>query len=179
MKIARTLAVLAAALLSGGPARADGDAPEYVVKAAYLSKLGDYVEWPPAAFATAASPVTLCVAGDDPFGAALETNAAGQLIAGRAVVIRRLKTVDRGAVCQILYVGGSDQQNVAQALEAVRGMPVLTVTDEARGTATGVVHFVVKDKRVRFTIDDEAASLNGLKISSKLFGLALSVRPRK
>jgi hypothetical protein len=42
-----------------------------------------------------------------------------------------------------------------------------------------VVHFVVKDKRVRFTIDDEAASLNGLKISSKLFNLALSIRPRK
>jgi hypothetical protein len=37
---------------------------------------------------------------------------------------------------------------------------------------------VIHDNRVRFEIDDAAAARNGLTISSKLLGLALSVKPR-
>lgn len=171
-------AVLALSPLQSAAA-ADTDAPEYAVKAAYLYKLGDYIEWPAAAFDSATSPIDLCIAGDDPFGNMLEANVAGQHIAGRAIHIRRLKTVEHGSGCHILYVGGSAQQRVAQALDAVSGSPVLTVTDAARDDAAGIVHFVVKDSRVRFDIDDEAAARNGLRVSSKLFTLALSVKPRK
>jgi hypothetical protein len=173
------LAVVATALAPVGAAAAEGDSLEYAVKAAYLYKLGDYVEWPASAFETPTSAVSICVAGEDPFGSTLDTSVAGQRIAGHPIAIRRLRVVDRNSGCRILYVGGTDQQRIAQALDAVRGTPVVTVTDSARGAdAGGIIHFVVKDNRVRFTIDDQAASLNGLTISSKLFSLALSVRPR-
>ena len=62
-------------------------------------------------------------------------------------------------------------------LEALRGSPVLTVGD-AKESGGGIVTFVVKDNRVRFTVDDEAAAQNGLVISSKLLSLALNVKPR-
>lgn len=162
-----------------GIADAQSDAPEYVVKGAYLYKLGDYIEWPAAAFASPTSPLNLCVSGEDPFGSALDSSVAGQKIAGRTIRVRRLAVAERDAGCHVLYVGGSDRQPVAQTLDAVRGTPVLTVTDAARGDATGIVHFLVKDRRVRFDIDDESAALNGLKVSSKLFTLALSVKPRR
>jgi hypothetical protein len=162
-----------------GIARAQADAPEYAVKAAYLYKLGDYIDWPAAAFQSATSPLNLCVSGGDPFGSMLDSSVAGQKIAGRAILVRRLVVVERDSGCHVLYAGGSDRQPVAQALDAVRGSPVLTVTDSARGDAAGIVHFVVKDRRVRFDIDDEAAALNRLKVSSKLFTLALSVKPRR
>lgn len=166
-------------LPGAGAAAAESDSLEYVVKAAYLYKLGDYIEWPATAFETPASSVNLCIVGEDPFGNNLEAAVNGQRIAGRPIVVRRLIEVDRASGCHILYVGGSDRQHVGAALEAVRGAPVLTVTDAARGEAIGIVHFVVKDKRVRFEIDDESAALHGLKVSSKLFTLALSVKPRK
>jgi hypothetical protein len=60
----------------------------------------------------------------------------------------------------------------------VRGTPVLTVTDEAQGSAHGIIHFVIRGNRVRFAIDDAAAAKNGMTISSKLMRLALSVRLR-
>jgi hypothetical protein len=173
------LAALIAGLLPCTPVQSQTEAPEYTVKAAYLYKLGAYVDWPSTAFASATSPIALCVGGDDPFGAVLETNVTGQQIAGRAIAVRRLGTVARGSGCHILYLAGSSQQPVRQALDAVRGEPVLTVTDAVRGDATGVVHFIVKDRRVRFDIDDEAAARNGLTVSSKLFALALSVKPRQ
>ena len=170
--------VLLAVCVASSRAWAQADAPEYALKAAYLYKLGDYIEWPAAAFASPTSPLVICVDGDDPFGRTLDSSVAGQKVAGRTIQLRRLAVAERDAGCNVLYVAGSARQPVEQALQAVHGVPVLTVTDAERGTAKGIVHLLVQDKRVRFEIDDQAAAANGLKISSKLFALAVSVKPR-
>ena len=166
------LAIASMALGAGGPV-----SMEYSVKAAYLAKLGIFVQWPRSAFDTPQSPVVLCVAGADPFGDTLDKMVEGQRVGERLIVVRRLKTVARGSGCAILYVGGSDEQSVGQALAAVNGTGVLTVTDNARDAAA-IVDFVNQDGRVRFTIDDQAAAQNGIVVSSHLLGLALSVKPR-
>ena len=67
-------------------------------------------------------------------------------------------------------------QLAAQTVDALRGSRMLTVSD-APGVGA-VVSFIVRDRRVRFSIDDDAAAQNGLVISSKLLDLALSVKPR-
>lgn len=156
---------------------AEGDALEYAIKATYLYKFAAYVEWPASAFAAPDSPLALCVAGDDPFGATLDSAVRDQRIAGRAVVVRRLKSVGRDTDCQVLFAGGADPQR-AQFLAAVRGSAVLTVTDrrESGGTA-GIIDFVMRDNRVRFDIDEAAATRSGLAISSKLLKLALNLKP--
>ena len=152
---------------------------EYEVKAAYLSKFGIFVDWPKTAFDGPESPIVLCVAGDDPFGETLDKVVQGQHIGARGLVVRRLQAVTRDSGCDILYLGGSDPQFVNQALDAVNGTGVLTVTDsEHDAHAPGIVEFVIQDNRVRFNIDDEAAQRNGLTISSHLLSLALSVRHR-
>ncbi len=61
----------------------------------------------------------------------------------------------------------------------MRGDSVLTVTDGARRPdTTGIINFVVIENRVRFEIDDQAASRNGIAISSKLLDLAKSTKRR-
>ena len=50
------------------------------------------------------------------------------------------------------------------------------VTDGAN--APGMINFVLKDNRVRFIVDDDAAAQSGLTISSKLLSVALAVKPR-
>lgn len=167
-------ALLAAGILLAVPANAATEPLEYAVKAAYLYKFGFFVQWPPAAFAAASSAVNLCVLGDDPFGETLDTAVNGQHIGGRPIVIKRMKTIAKGSGCHILYITG----DAVPALEAVKGSSVLTVTDGHKQTAPGIINFVLKDNRVRFTIDDEAAAQNNLAISSKLLSLALSVKPR-
>lgn len=178
------LFVLALIVLPGWSAAADGDSLEYGVKAAYLTKFGIYVEWPAAAFAAADSPLVVCIAGDDPFGATLDAAAAGQRIDAHAITVRRIKTVARDSGCHILYLGGLDVARAAQMLDALRGAPVLTVSDArnngsgASGIGPGMINFVIKDNRVRFNVDEEAAAASGLTISSKLLGLALGVKAR-
>ena len=160
-------------------AAADEPSLEVAVKAAFLAKFGAYVDWPSTAFDGPSAPLTVCVAGNDPFGPALDKAIAGQHVGDRAIAVKRLKTVTPHAGCQILYLGANDAQTLAQSLDAVRGDSVLTVTDGAKGDAVGVIDFVLNDNRVRFDIDDRAASANGLQISSKLLSLALSVTPKR
>jgi hypothetical protein len=52
------------------------------------------------------------------------------------------------------------------------------VTNEATQGHKGIVNFVIVDDRVRFEIDDAEAARRGLRISSKLLSLAVSVKPR-
>ncbi|SFJ37102.1 protein of unknown function [Caulobacter sp. UNC279MFTsu5.1] len=148
---------------------------EYQVKAAYLYKLVSFVDWPAGSLPAPGAPVNLCVVGDDPFGAALDQAAQNQQVDGRPLAVRRIATVSKSSGCQVLYIAGSKRQSVASALQLVKGSPSLTITEasEARGS---IVQFVVKEGRVRFTIDLAAAAQNGLTISAKLLSLALSVR---
>lgn len=158
-------------VLGGGLAVAAAAEPlEYAVKAAYLVKFPFYVEWPPAAFVSASAPLMLCVVGEDPFGSLLDEAVAGQQVQGHPLVLRRLKSIGREQGCHVAYVGADTK------LGALRGSGALVVTDGP--TAGGVISFVLKDKRVRFTVDDEAAAQNGLAISSKLLSVALAVKPR-
>lgn len=175
------LAVVALGMtLLPGRASAADESVEYAVKAAFLHKFGSFVEWPATAFASPASPFQLCVVGEDPFGAALDKAVSGQQIARRPVEVRRLKTVKPDSGCHIVYLAASETQRLAQIIEALRGSSVLTVSDgRSPGAATGIINFVIKDDRVRFDIDDEAAAQNRLAISSKLLSVALSVKPRR
>ncbi|HLY58267.1 MAG TPA: YfiR family protein [Stellaceae bacterium] len=160
-------------------AAADEPSLEVAVKAAFLAKFGAYVDWPSSAFDGPSSPLTVCVSGNDPFGAALDKATAGQHVGDRAVAIKRVKLVTAHLGCQILFVGPNEAQTPKQALDAARGDSVLTVTDGAKGDAVGMIDFVLSDNRVRFNIDDQAASTSGLQVSSKLLSLALSVTPKR
>ncbi|HEY2926613.1 MAG TPA: YfiR family protein [Albitalea sp.] len=168
---------LALTLALGLASVAAAQSLEYAVKAAYLSKFGFYVEWPKSAFSGPSSPINLCVIGDDPFSGLLDDAVAGQQVEGRPIVVRRLKAAARDAGCHIAYLGGDAR--APATIDSLRGTPTLVVTDaHSAGNASGVIQFVLKDNRVRFTIDDETAAQNGLAISSKLLSLALNVKPR-
>lgn len=165
----RWLALALCAGLATGPGRA-AEPSEYAVKAAYLAKFPSYVDWPPAAFATPTSPIVVCVVGDDPFGPLLDDVLSAQQVQGRPMLARRMKTVTGEAGCHIVFLSGGSPGDSGKLAHA------LVVTDSPGGG--GVINFVLRDKRVRFTVDDEAAAQNGLAISSKLLSVALAVKPR-
>ena len=170
-----TLLGFALAWASPGTAFAQGRSIEYAVKAAYLYKFAPYVEWPPSAFASASSPFQVCILGRDPFGASLDQAVSGQRVDEHRVVVRRLDRVDVASGCHVLYLGASPNQTTAEALRAIRGSPILTVADNSRDGGA-IIRFVVKDNRVRFEIDTAAAAANRVTISSKLLGMAMTVR---
>ncbi len=166
------LLLLLLALSAVAPPRAAvAQSLEFPIKAQFLYRFVPFVEWPPGAMA-AGGPLTLCILGRDPFGGLLDRAVANQRLEGRAFAIRRLMQVEAGSGCHVLYVSASAEQSPAAALQILRGAPVLTITDDAVAAAPhGMIHFVIREQRVRFIIDQGAAEAGGLTISSKLLAL--------
>jgi len=163
---------LAVSLASG--ARADVSF-ENAVKAAYIPKFIPFITWPDAAFPSPTAPVTICVLGTDPFAGKLEQS-ADQLKSGeRAIVVRHLSAPD--ATCQVIFLGPEDDAVADGTLDAMKGRPVVTVTDSGLKTH-GMISFLIEADQVRFDIDDAAAAQGGLVISSKLLSLAHAVKQR-
>ncbi len=143
---------------------------ETAVKATYLYKFAPFVTWPQ----TRDGPFHICVVGDDPFGAALDQAVANQSYGTRPIQVVRLRAVAPDSPCDVAYIGGSASQDITAALKAVQGAPVLTVTDADQ--PEGIVQFAEDGGRVRFVIDQDQATANGLTISSKMLSLALTVK---
>lgn len=157
-------------------AAAFADTPESVVEAAYLYKFTPFIDWPPNAFTSPSSPFRLCVLGDDPFGGVLDQAVGGHSVVDHPIEVRRIKTASAVAGCHLLYFAGPKTAATAEAFSKVKGSPVVTVTRETGGVTGVVIQFVVRDGHVRFAIDEAAAATNGVRISSKLLGLAVPLK---
>jgi hypothetical protein len=150
------------------------------VKAAFLYKFAGYVEWPPRAFAEAASPIVIGVAGADAIAHELERAAVGRTVAGRGVQVRRLARGEKAeACCQILFIAERERARSPDLLAQAQGKPVLVVTEaEAEHPKGSIINFVPADNRVRFDISREAAERNGLQLRSQLLSVARQVSPQ-
>ena len=155
---------------------------EYQVKAAYLSKLGNFVQWPEESDARAPDHAIICILGNDPFGDFLDKAVEGRTIGDRTIVVQRIAKFGASGVkpCKILYTSETDPKRISEVLDATQGQHVLTVGDgRGGGDSSPVITFVLKNNNVRFEIDQKAAAENGLTISSQLLALAVEVRPAR
>jgi hypothetical protein len=165
---------IAALVLAPGAASAQtATAPE--VKAAYLLKFGAFVDWPAGRIAEDA-PLILCMVGRDPVSIVIGRQATGVRAGTHPITLRRLQKLEADSGCHIAYIAGSAEQPVADGLKAVAAKPVLTVTDADHSEARGMIHFAMQQSRVKFHIDQGAATRSALTLSSKLLALALSVK---
>ncbi len=162
------------------PVRAQAESSlERAIKATYLWKFAPFVAWPGGAFRSPDAPLVICVLGDNALANLLQQSVASERVDSHPIHVRDLAAVSRDTDCRILFDAGSSAQSIADALAMVRGQPVLTVTDNQEyGGPKGIINFVIENNHVRFEINDAAAAVNGLTISSKLLSLAIVVTPR-
>jgi hypothetical protein len=167
------LATASPHLLGAGPG-----IEEYQVKAAYLYNFAKFVDWPAAAFGSAASPISICIFGADSFGGALDEVVRGKTAGGRILVVRTLSDLAGAKGCHVLFISAATWKTHRAALGRLAGSGVLTVGEAPGFTAAGgIVGFKLEGRRVRFEINVDAARQAQLQISSKLLNLAEIVKP--
>jgi hypothetical protein len=179
-KLPRWIVLTALLIAAIVPARSHAEpTEEYRVKAAFIYNFAKFIEWSPEAYESSASPIVLCILGDDPFETALDS-VEGKKVGERKLVIKRIKKVQDGDGCQILFICSSEKEGLPQILKALQGSSVLTISDMDRFTDQGgVIGFVLADNKIRFDINLGAARLSKLEISSKLLKLAERVRENR
>ena len=168
LKVCR-LALLAPILAAGAFSLGAAPPAAEEVKAAFICNFADFVEWP----ATADDHVTIGILGEDPFGQLIDEAAQARSIPEREIEVRRLESLDQAEELEILFIGASEEKNLASILARLHGTHVLTVGDlPGFAAAGGVIGMLVEDKRVRLEINVAAAQRAGLAISSRLLKLA-------
>ena len=173
-----TSLVLAATLLTAAPGIVAGQAidvaPDTAVKAAFLYNFAKFTVWPalpPAAL------IAVCVIGDDAIAAALVETVRGQKISGHTLNVLRPRDSATWGTCHVLFLTGADARRSAEALDAIKKLAVLTVSDgEGFARGGGVIELYVEGGRMRFSINVDAAEQSRLRLSSWLLALAKIIR---
>jgi hypothetical protein len=155
----------------------DAVSHEYRIKAAFLFNFTRFIDWPSGSFADAASPIVIGVIGDDPFGAELANVLKDRRVNGRPLVARTIHAAEDARATHLLFVGVSEHEEVARVLQSLRRYPVTTVGESAEfAKEGGMITFVIRNDKVRFEINADAAERAGIRISAHLEKLATVVR---
>lgn len=145
---------------------------EYEVKAAFLFRFLQFVEWPSTAATNAALRFTIGILGEDPFGAVLEETIAGETLNGRSLTIKRAQQVAEMKNCAVVFVCSSQKNKVRAIVQELGDSNILTVSDiDQFCTQGGMIGLLTEGGRICFEINQEAAERQGLKISSRLLRL--------
>lgn len=172
-------AVLIGALLTAygaHTAQANAEPTEYEAKAAYVINFARYVNWPTVETPEPSAPMYICVLGHDPLSDTLERALHGRSSNGRPMIMRYLRQVGEAADCQLVLIIQSAEKYQSQWLPALQSKPILTVGESNRFIRDGgIINLVIVKGTVRFEVNLEAANRAGLKISSRMLGLAEAV----
>jgi hypothetical protein len=153
---------------------------EYLIKAGFIYNFANLVQWPSTSFAQPDSPIVIVILGEDHFGTTLDRALEGKKVNARPFVIKRARSVSElqrtlgpQKECQILYVSTSEMPHLGEAIQVLRGAPVLTI-GETPGFARsgGIINLILEDNKVRFEVNVQAAKDADLNISSRLLALA-------
>ncbi len=160
-------------------ARAAQEYSEAAVKAAFLWRFTQYVEWP--GRAPAGSAFNIAVLGAPEVERELERFLPGHSVKGEPATVRRVRDVHELGDARMLYIG--PRRDAAAVIAALPPRAILVVTDDPNEglEAGGTVNFIVVDRRVRFEISLAAAERVGLRVSSELLAVAERVQgvPRR
>jgi hypothetical protein len=169
-------AILTALLLASAVCWPATGPSEYQVKAVFLFNFGQFVEWPAHAYDTPQAPFVIGILGEDPFGGTLDEVVRGESVGSRSLVVRRFGNPREISDCNILFVGRNESARLAEALDAVRGRSVLTVTDiEGADSRGAIIVLFNENNRIRMRINLAAAKASELVISSKLLRPAVVI----
>ena len=174
-RLATASVALVAALIAASANAAGADvAPDVAVKAALLYNFAKFAEWPGL---PSGAPIAFCVVGDEGIASALVETVRGQNINGHMLEVARPEDSATWRACHLLFLAGSERRQPTAGLEAIRALPVLTVSDgKDFSQAAGIIELYVEGGRMRFAINLEAADRSGLHLSSRLLGLAKIIR---
>lgn len=146
------------------------------VKAAYLFRFAQYVEW---AEAPVDTPFIFAVTGAEGVAVHLERLLSGMTVNGRSATVRRVSRSQDLEGVQVLYVGTEAFATSRTLRASAARKPILIVTENEHGLdGGGVINFIEVNRNLRFEISLIAADRSGLKINSALLSVAARVERR-
>ncbi|MCX6290877.1 MAG: YfiR family protein [Bacteroidetes bacterium] len=151
-----------------------GDAGnEYTIKAMFIYNFTKHIEWnqPP-------SPsFRIGIVGNSDIQGALELIATQKKVGNLPIEVIKI-TSDDNSLFQVIFVSKSQVQKLEELAKKYAGKSVLIISEEAKHSEQGAtINLITTDNKVRFELNQTAGKVAGLKISSTLANLAMTVNP--
>jgi hypothetical protein len=165
-------ALLLLLVLGARPSWAQTTPSEDEIRAAMVSHLPLFVEWPPEKLDPANPVIRVCILGPDPISSPLETAFHSLGLSTNATVVH-VNLGDKLDQCHILYVGSGLRENVAPVARLLQQSAVLIVSERPLSSAPAeMVGLPLEGNHVHIQVNLRFAQRSKLTISSKLLHLA-------
>jgi vacuolar-type H+-ATPase subunit F/Vma7 len=153
-----------------GHAVPSGEDNEYNIKAMFVLNFIKYIEWPNE---RGASYLRIGVIGKSEMYDALRGMTANRNET-KQILIDEV-TADSKDSYKIIIISKSENSRIDEVIKRFRSKGVLIISDEYKGNPPAVINLLNINNKIRFEINNAAAHDQGIKISSKLTELALTV----
>jgi hypothetical protein len=146
---------------------------EYQLKAVFLYRFTQFIDWPPSAFPKPQAPITIGILGPDPFGSSLQGAIRDEKVHDRPLNVQHYQSIQDATNCHVLFISASQGPRLPKILAALKGRGILTVGEtEDFASRGGMIQFITERNRIRFRVNLQATRAAGFQISSKLLELA-------
>ncbi len=147
---------------------------ESAVKAAYLYRFADYIDWPSAV--ESRLQFIIAVFNDDEVAAELMRLLSTHSIKNVPAQVHKINSISEIGDAQIVYIGAGYNGDLRKIIARIVSRPVLIVTNRIDALDAGsAINFVDADHKVRFEASLIATKQVGLKISPELLSVATRV----
>ncbi|MES2395131.1 MAG: YfiR family protein [Bacteroidota bacterium] len=162
-------------LMSNAPIRfhQDINSQQYVFKAAFLFRFIEYIEWKKN---SKSATFNFAVLGHSPITEQMLIIAAEEKINKKKIKVAEYETIDEPDSYNILFVSKNSPVPIEDVVSKFAGKPVLIVAEKEGYASKGAhINFFISDNKLKFEINQKAASKAGIKISSQLLRHAVIV----
>jgi hypothetical protein len=153
---------------------------EYTLKAAFLYRFTDYVDWEN----NAADNFSIAIVGESEITSPLIDLAGDKKIKNKRIRVNAFNNINDltastngiGAY-QIIFVS-HNYTGIENVISKVADLPILVITEERGAAEKGaVINFLIVSNKLKFEVNMKAVYRSGLKISSQLLQHAILVNP--
>jgi hypothetical protein len=170
-KITAPLFLFLFLLGSFGPIRESTE--EYSIKAAFIYKFTNYIDWP---YQLANNEFVIGIVGPSPIKRPLTEIANTKTVKGKKIVIRQYESAAAIGNCQILFISQKTTEPLDEILAYTNARGTLVISERDGYASQGTdINFVVVDNKLKFEANLKAIDAAGLTASSQLLKLAILV----
>jgi len=146
---------------------------EYTIKAAFIYKFTNYIEWNAP---TTGDEFVIGIVGNSPIKDQLDEIARTKTVNAKKITIRQYNRPEEIGACHILFIPEKSPVNIYEILSRTNGKAILTISERDGYAAKGTdINFIQVDNKLKFEANPKAISAGGLKASSQLLKLAIIV----
>ena len=155
-------------------------APEDLIKAAYIYKFISFISWPDIESSNTGGNFVIGILGDKAFADNFK-EIEGRSIAGmdKTIQVLSLGTYQKNfnfASCYILFVSATEKSFIKDILNETKNIPVLTISDaEDFIEEGGIIQLITVNGQIRWELNLTAAKKSSLKLSATLIQSAVKV----